>query len=166
MNDGAPIVDVKQLTVDFSTGGGSSVRAVAGVDLTLRRGETLALLGESGSGKSVTLRALMRLHPKSAKFGGSVNVDDRDILAMSDADLARYRGKVVSMIFQDPGLALDPVYKVGDQIAEAVVRHEGVPFAEGKNRALELFKRVRIPSPERRLDNYRTKCPAACGSER
>jgi peptide/nickel transport system ATP-binding protein len=154
VNDLAPIVDVKQLTVDFATGGGNSVRAVAGVDLTLRPGETLALLGESGSGKSVTLRALMRLHPKSARFGGSVNVDGRDILAMSSADLARYRGKIVSMIFQDPGLALDPVYRVGDQIAEAVMRHEGVSRAEGRSRALSLFERVRIPSPERRLDNY------------
>src|SRR5882757_2873179 len=154
MNDGAPIVDVKQLTVDFSTGGGSSVRAVAGVDLTLRRGETLALLGESGSGKSVTLRALMRLHPDSARFGGSVNVDGRDILAMPYGDLARYRGKIVSMIFQDPGLAFDPVYRVGDQIAEAVIRHEGISMQEAKKLALGLFERVRIPSPERRLDNY------------
>ena len=108
MSDVTPIVDVKGLTVDFATGGGGSVRAVAGVDLNLKPGETLALLGESGSGKSVTLRALMRLHPKSAKFGGSVTVDGRDVLAMTPADLARLRGKIVSMIFQDPGLALDP----------------------------------------------------------
>ena len=96
----------------------------------------------------------MRLHPKSARFGGSVVVDGRDILAMPYADLARYRGKIVSMIFQDPGLALDPVYRVGDQIAEAVMRHEGVSRAEARARALGLFERVRIPSPERRLDNY------------
>ena len=130
------------------------MRAVAGVDLSLEKGETLALLGESGSGKSVTLRALMRLHPNSARFGGSVNVDGRDVLAMSMNDLARYRGKVVSMIFQDPGLAFDPVYRVGDQIAEAVVRHEGITMHEAKVRALGLFRRVRIPSPESRLDNY------------
>jgi peptide/nickel transport system ATP-binding protein len=154
MTDSGPIVDVKKLTVDFSTGGGKTVRAVAGVDLSLEKGETLALLGESGSGKSVTLRALMRLHPNSARFGGSVNVDGRDVLAMSMNDLARYRGKVVSMIFQDPGLAFDPVYRVGDQIAEAVVRHEGITMHEAKVRALGLFKRVRIPSPESRLDNY------------
>jgi peptide/nickel transport system ATP-binding protein len=152
--DNGPIVDVKRLTVDFNTGGGKTVRAVAGVDLSLKKGETLALLGESGSGKSVTLRALMRLHPNSARFGGSVNVDGRDVLAMSIADLARYRGKVVAMIFQDPGLAFDPVYKVGDQIAEAVVRHEGISFKDAKARALSLFERVRIPSPERRLENY------------
>lgn len=147
------IVEVKNLSVDFGPKA-KPVRAVAGVDLHLATGETLALLGESGSGKSVTLRALMRLHPKSARMGGSMQVDGRDILAMPYGDLARYRGSIVSMVFQDPGLALDPVYRVGDQIAEAVVRHEGVPFQQGRKRALELFERVRIPSPERRLDNY------------
>jgi len=147
------LVDVKQLTVDFGAGT-KKVRAVDGVDLTLGRGETVALLGESGSGKSVTLRALLRLHPKSAAIGGSVTVDGRDVLAMPPGELAAYRGRTVSMIFQDPGLAFDPVYKVGDQIAEAVKRHDNVSLAEGRKRALELFERVRIPSPERRLDNY------------
>ena len=149
----APMVDVRGLTVDFAAGRGH-VRAVAGVDLTLAPGETLALLGESGSGKSVTLRALMRLHPKSAKIGGSLRVNGQDVLALSPKQLAAYRGPVASMIFQDPGLAFDPVYRIGDQIAEAVMRHEGVSRAEGRKRALEFFERVRIPSPERRLDNY------------
>lgn len=153
MDKSDPIVDVRQLTVDFKAGV-KTVRAVAGVDLMLRRGETVALLGESGSGKSVTLRSLVRLHPKSAKIGGTMQVDGRDVLAMSQSDLARYRGRVVSMVFQDPGLAFDPVYRVGDQIAEAVVRHEGTSFGEARKRALELFERVRIPSPERRLDNF------------
>jgi peptide/nickel transport system ATP-binding protein len=149
----APMVAVEQLTVDFAAGRGH-VRAVAGVDLRLAAGETLALLGESGSGKSVTLRALMRLHPKSARIGGSVSVAGRDVLGLSARDLAAYRGHTASMIFQDPGLAFDPVYRIGDQIAEAVMRHEGLSRAEGRRRALELFERVRIPSPERRLDNY------------
>ena len=149
----SPIVDVRDLTVDFAAGRGS-VRAVCGVDLSLRPGETVALLGESGSGKSVTLRALMRLHPKSAKIGGQVSVDGEDVLAMSPKRLGAFRGKTVSMIFQDPGLAFDPVYTIGDQIAEAVMRHEGCSRAEGRKRALELFERVRIPSPERRLDNF------------
>jgi peptide/nickel transport system ATP-binding protein len=153
MSPTGPIVDVGRLTVDFGAGA-TSVRAVAGVDLTLAKGETVALLGESGSGKSVTLRALMRLHPKSARIGGSVKVDGRDVLAMPARALARYRGSVISMVFQDPGLAFDPVYRVGDQIAEAVVRHTGTSFREGRARALELFERVRIPSPERRLDNF------------
>ena len=153
MNPVAPIVDVQHLTVDFGTGA-RTVRAVAGVDLTLARGETVALLGESGSGKSVTLRALMRLHPKSARIDGSIVVDGHDVLEMPARALARYRGGVVSMVFQDPGLAFDPVYRIGDQIAEAVVRHMGTSLRAGRARALELFERVRIPSPERRLDNY------------
>jgi peptide/nickel transport system ATP-binding protein len=153
MNPVAPIVDVQRLTVDFGTGV-RTVRAVAGVDLTLAKGETVTLLGESGSGKSVTLRALMRLHPKSARIGGSIVVDGHDVLEMPARTLARYRGGVVSMVFQDPGLAFDPVYRIGDQIAEAVVRHMGTSLREGRARALELFERVRIPSPERRLDNY------------
>ena len=153
MSPTAQIVDVRRLTVDFGAGA-KTVRAVAGVDLSLAKGETVALLGESGSGKSVTLRALVRLHPKSARIGGSIAIDGHDVLAMPARELARYRGGVVSMVFQDPGLAFDPVYRVGDQIAEAVVRHAGSSFREGRARALELFERVRIPSPERRLDNY------------
>jgi peptide/nickel transport system ATP-binding protein len=153
MADSDVLVDVRDLTVDFGPLK-KPVRAVAGVDLLLRKGETIALLGESGSGKSVTLRTLLRLHPKSARIGGTVSVIGRDVLAMSAAELAAYRGRMVSMIFQDPGLAFDPVYRVGDQIAEAVKRHDGVSLAEGLKRALELFERVRIPSPERRLDNY------------
>jgi peptide/nickel transport system ATP-binding protein len=149
-----PLVDVRGLTVDF-TGGAKPIRAVSGVDLTLVRGEVLALLGESGSGKTVTLRALMRLLPaKRSRIGGEVRVDGRDVLAMAPKELAAMRGPVVSMIFQEPGIALDPVYRLGDQIAEAVMRHEGVSRAEGRVRALELFERVRIPSAARRLDNY------------
>jgi peptide/nickel transport system ATP-binding protein len=153
MADSDALVDVRQLTVDFGPRK-KQVRAVAGVDLTLKKGETVALLGESGSGKSVTLRSLLRLHPSSARIGGSITVDGRDVLAMPSGALAAFRGRTVSMIFQDPGLAFDPVYKVGDQIAEAVKRHDRVSLAEGRKRALELFERVRIPSPERRLDNY------------
>jgi peptide/nickel transport system ATP-binding protein len=152
-NEASAIVEARNLTVDFAAGRGK-IRAVCGVDLALKPGETLALLGESGSGKSVTLRALMRLHPKSADIGGSVQVNGQDVLALSPSALRAYRGKTVSMIFQDPGLAFDPVYRIGDQIAEAVMRHEGVSRAEGRKRGLELFERVRIPSPERRLDNF------------
>ena len=152
MSDRA-IVDVKGLTVDFPARP-KPVRAVAGVDLALAPGEVLALLGESGSGKSVTLRALMRLLPPRAAVGGSVAVDGRDVKALSARELSAYRGRTIAMIFQEPGLALDPVYPVGHQIAEMVVRHEGVAFAQGRARALELFERVRIPSAARRLDNF------------
>lgn len=148
------LVQVRGLTVDF-LGGRKPVRAVGGVDLDLKAGDALALLGESGSGKSVTLRALMRLLPeKRARIGGDLRVDGQDVLGLGRRSLAAYRGGTVSMIFQDPGLALDPVYRIGDQIAEAVVRHEGASVAAGRARALELFERVHIPSPARRLDAY------------
>jgi peptide/nickel transport system ATP-binding protein len=149
----AAIVAVKGLTVDFP-GRPRPVRAVGGVDLALATGEVLALLGESGSGKSVTLRALMRLLPKRAAVGGTIRVAGHDVPALSARALSAYRGRTIAMIFQEPGLALDPVYPVGDQIAEMVVRHEGTSFAQGRARALELFERVRIPSAARRLGNY------------
>ena len=149
-----PIIDVQDLTVDFH-GGAKPLRAVAGVDLILRPGEVLALLGESGSGKSVTLRALMRLLPEHrAVIGGKILVDGHDVRAMSKRDLPAYRGRTIAMIFQEPGLALDPVYRVGHQITEAVIRHEGASRRDARARALELFERVRIPSAARRLDNY------------
>jgi peptide/nickel transport system ATP-binding protein len=149
-----PLVDVCDLTVDFH-GGAKSLRAVAGVDLSLHPGEVLALLGESGSGKSVTLRALMRLLPeRRAVIGGKIVVDGRDVRAMSKRELTAYRGRTIAMIFQEPGLALDPVYRIGDQIAEAVVRHEGISWRAARARACELFERVRIPLAARRLDNY------------
>ncbi len=150
-----PIVEVRGLHVAFRTGKASPVRAVNGVDIDLARGEVLALLGESGSGKSVTLRALIRLNPSHiTDVEGAIKVAGQDVLALGQDDLQRFRGGTASMIFQDPGLALDPVYRVGDQIAETVCRHKGVSWAEGRKRALELFERVRIPSPARRLDAY------------
>jgi peptide/nickel transport system ATP-binding protein len=131
------------------------VRAVDGVDLQVQRGEVVALIGESGSGKSVTLRSLLRLHtPRHTKMGGQMRVGEHDVLALSPGALADYRGRVASMIFQEPLLALDPVYTVGAQIVESIRRHENVSAAQAQQRALELFERVRIPSPERRLQAY------------
>jgi peptide/nickel transport system ATP-binding protein len=154
----APIVEVEELSVDFLRADRTSpkpVRAVADVTLTLRPGEVLALLGESGSGKSVTLRALMRLLPeRRAVIGGRIKVDGHDVLALSGRDLSAYRGRSIAMIFQEPGLALDPIYRIGDQIAEAVMRHDGVSQREARARALTLFERVRIPSAAQRLNNY------------
>jgi peptide/nickel transport system ATP-binding protein len=152
--DDMPLVDVRGLTVTF-TGGRRPVRAVDGVDLQLRRGEVVALIGESGSGKSVTLRSLLRLHPpRRSTMTGRMVVAGQDVLGLSPAALADYRGRVASMIFQEPLLALDPVYSVGAQIVESIRRHEKVTAAQASQRALELFERVRIPSPERRLQAY------------
>jgi peptide/nickel transport system ATP-binding protein len=147
-------VDIRGLTVTF-TGGRKPVRAVGGVDLQVQRGEVVALIGESGSGKSVTLRSLLRLHtPRRTQMGGQLRVGGQDVLKMSSSQLADYRGKVTSMIFQEPLLALDPVYTVGAQIVESIRRHEKVSAEAAHQRALELFERVRIPSPERRLAAY------------
>ena len=147
-------VELKHLRVEFRAPG-KRIEAVNGVDLQLRQGEVVALIGESGSGKSVTLRTMLRLHPeRRTRMGGQVRVAGRDVLAMSQGELNDFRGKVASMIFQEPLLALDPVYSVGAQIVESIRRHEKVTAAEAQKRALELFEHVRIPSPERRLQAY------------
>ncbi|MCW5238960.1 ABC transporter ATP-binding protein [Verminephrobacter eiseniae] len=150
------MVRLRDLGVTFSgSGGGKPVRAISGVSLQVQRGEVLALIGESGSGKSVTMRTLLRLHPeRRTRIDGLVEVAGRAVLALSQRELADFRGKVASMIFQEPLLALDPVYPIGAQIVESIRRHESVTRAEARQRALALFERVQIPSPERRLAAY------------
>ena len=148
-----PLVDVSDLNIRFS--GERTVHAVNNLSFSLGEGEVLGLLGESGSGKSVTLRALMRLLPrKRTEITGQIRVAGRDVLALDDEELSAFRGQTVSMIFQEPALALDPVYTIGRQIAETVVRHEGKSQSEAKARALEMLEVVRIPSARRRLDSY------------
>jgi len=149
-----PLVSIRNLEVDYQAGA-KTVQALSGVSLDVARGEAVALIGESGSGKSVTLRALMRLHPpRRTRMRGEMIVDGRDVLGMNARELAALRGPVVSMVFQEPLLALDPVYTLGRQIEEMVRRHTGKSAAEARARALSLFERVRIPSPERRLQAY------------
>jgi len=147
-------VELKDLRVEFLAPG-KRIEAVNGVDLQLRQGEVVALIGESGSGKSVTLRTVMRLHTeRNTRITGTLDVNGKNVLGMNPRTLADLRGKEVAMIFQEPLLALDPVYTVGAQIVEAIRRHEGVDKAEARARALALFEKVRIPSPERRLAAY------------
>jgi peptide/nickel transport system ATP-binding protein len=130
----SPIVIIEDLHVRFH--GERTVYALNGVDITLEQGEVLGLLGESGSGKSVTLRALLRmLPPRRSRIEGSIRLDGEDVLALDEASLEQIRGGVASMIFQEPMLALDPVYTLGDQIAETVVRQRGANWAEGRRRA-------------------------------
>ena len=149
----APLVDIRDLTIRFT--GERTVHAVNGVSLSVGEGEVLGLLGESGSGKSVTMRALMRLLPKRRTvISGSVHAAGQDVLAMDDATLSAFRGRTVSMIFQEPALALDPVYTIGHQISESVMRHEGASKQAAMARALEMLELVRIPSARRRLDAY------------
>jgi peptide/nickel transport system ATP-binding protein len=149
-----PILEIQDLRVTFKDGS-KSLRAVDGVDLSLGRGEVVALLGESGSGKTVTLRSILRLHnERITKVEGRITVAGQDVLALRGRALSAFRGGTVSMVFQEPMLALDPVYTVGNQIVEAILSHETIPKAQARARALELFERVRIPSPARRLEAY------------
>jgi peptide/nickel transport system ATP-binding protein len=148
-----PMIDIRDLSVTFNRGR-KPVKAVNGVSLSVGAGEVVALLGESGSGKSVTMRSLLRLHPKGTTIEGAMSVDGRDVMGLSKGDLGNLRGAVVSMVFQEPRLALDPVYTLGRQIEETIMRHEKVSRKVAAERALSLFQKVRIPSPERRLQNY------------
>jgi peptide/nickel transport system ATP-binding protein len=149
-----PLVEVKDLTVKF-VGRETTTRAVNGVTFDLMPGEVLCIIGESGSGKSVTLRALLKLlPPKHSVLSGHVRVGEHVILAMNDRQLRDIRGSLVSMISQEPMTALDPVYTIGDQIAETVMRHEGCSKRAGLMRAFELLQLVKVPSPERRLKAY------------
>ncbi|NYS25488.1 ABC transporter ATP-binding protein [Rhodobacteraceae bacterium 2376] len=150
----APLLEVENLHVDFISRAGRTP-AVRDVSFGLAPGEVLCILGESGSGKSVTLRALMRLLPQGrSEIRGQVRFQGEDVLKMPRRALNMLRGARISMIFQEPMTALDPVFTIGDQIAETVIRHTGASREKAMARALELLELVRIPSAERRLKAY------------
>jgi len=150
----APLLAVKDLHVEFLTRDGI-VKAVNGITFTLERGKVLAILGESGSGKSVTLRSLIRLLPKvRTRITGEVTLKGRQLYELSDRDVQNLRGSLVAMAFQEPMTALDPVYTAGEQIVETLVRHQHMTREQARRRALELFELVQIPSPVRRLKSY------------
>jgi peptide/nickel transport system ATP-binding protein len=130
------------------------ISVVNGVSFALDRGQVLCLLGESGSGKSVTMRALIRLFPETARLSGRISIDGIDVLSLRDEQMRAVRGSLVSMIFQEPMTAFDPVFTVGTQIAETIVYHDGVSFHDANKRALELLELVQVPSPKRRLAAY------------
>ena len=149
-----PILQVRDLHVRFVTRE-RTVHAVNGVSFDLAKGEVLGILGESGSGKSVTLRAIQKLlPPRRTVLGGEILLDGQDVLKMPEKQLSRLRGAKVAMIFQEPATAFDPVYSIGDQICETIVQHEGIAWSAARARALELLELVRIPSARSRLDNY------------
>ena len=148
-----PLISIKNLEVKFINQD-ATVYAVNGVDIKLERGKVLTILGESGSGKSVTMRSILRLLPPKASLSGSIIVDGENVIEMSQDQLSNMRGRDVSMIFQEPMVAFDPVYKVGYQIAETVVRHLGTSFEDAIARAKELFDLVQIPSAKSRLSAY------------
>ncbi|MBE89191.1 MAG: dipeptide ABC transporter ATP-binding protein DppD [Rhodospirillaceae bacterium] len=140
---------VKFVTPDYS------VHAVNNVSFSLKRGEVLSVLGESGSGKSVTLSAIQRLLPENiTSVDGSIKINDEEILSMSAKRLNRLRGKQISMIFQEPATSFDPVFSIGQQITECMRHHAGFSLRKANKRALELLDLVRIPSAKDRLNNY------------
>ncbi len=148
------LLDVRDLHVHFATEDGV-VRAVDGVSFELERGKVLGIVGESGSGKSVTAMTILGLtRGVNAKFEGSVEYRGEDLLTKSEAELRRFRGNEIAMIFQDPMTSLNPVYKVGMQIAEAIETHEDIDRRTARNRAVQLLRQVGIPHPDERVDDY------------
>ncbi len=148
------LLEVNDLKTHFRTDDGV-VRAVDGVSFTVDKGQTLGIVGESGSGKSVTCLTIMGLNPRrSAMMSGQALWKGEDLLTASPRRLREIRGNEIAMIFQDPMTSLNPVHKIGDQLAEAMRLHEDVSKKRAWARALELLKAVGIPRPERRLDDY------------
>jgi peptide/nickel transport system ATP-binding protein len=150
--NGKPLLDVRDLRVEYLTGKGP-VRAVDGVSFVIRPGEVVGLAGESGSGKSTVAHAITRiLHPPAVITGGDVHFEERDVLAMGDAELARFRWREVSMVFQSAMNALNPVMTINDQIVDTITAHEEVSRKEARERAAALLDVVGIET--RRLDAY------------
>ena len=147
------LLAVRDLTISFDTIVGSA-QAVSGSNFTIGAGERVGMVGESGSGKSLTGLALLGLTPRAAQGGGSVLLNGRDLLTLSRKELQRTRGQEVSMIFQEPMTALDPVFTVGQQIAATFRTHQPVTRAEAKQRSIDLLAEVGIPEPRRRYDEY------------
>src|SRR6202795_3578208 len=150
-----PLIEIEGLRVIFHGDDGRTTHAVDRVDLSVANGATLGLVGESGCGKSVTSLAIMGLLSKqSAEVTGSVRFDGFDLLEVPDQTLRDLRGNRLAMIFQDPMTPLNPSFTIGDQIIETILRHRGGPRNAARVRAIELLRRVHIPSPERRIDEY------------
>jgi oligopeptide/dipeptide ABC transporter ATP-binding protein len=150
----SPILTVADLRVSFTTDEGV-VHAVDGVSFEVDPGEVVAVVGESGSGKSVTAQTLIGLtRAPNATISGSVTFDGRELTGLPDSELRGVRGEHIAMIFQDPMTSLNPVYRVGDQIAEMIRAHRDIPKSEARSRAVELLRSVGIPNPERRVRDY------------
>ncbi|MCG2670227.1 ABC transporter ATP-binding protein [Bradyrhizobium sp. GCM10023182] len=149
------VLDVKNLKTVFFTNSGL-FKAVDDVSFTVKRGETLAIVGESGCGKSVTALSLMRLvsDPPGRIVGGSIMLEGTDLLALDEAAMRKIRGNRISMIFQEPMTSLNPVIRIGDQIVEAVRLHRNLSTKEARNIAVEMLHLVRIPEPARRAREY------------
>ena len=149
----APVLEVEHLSIEFWVDG-TWYPAVIDASFELNAGEVLAIVGESGSGKSTTAMSLMGLLPRNSHVGGSIKVDGRQLVGIDDRSLRQIRGREVSVIFQEPMTALNPVYTVGFQIAEMLRSHQAMAPKAARRRAIELLEMVEIPDPERRVDAY------------
>ncbi len=149
-----PLLQVKDLKTHFFTASGVA-KAVDGVTFSLDSGQTLGIVGESGSGKSVTSNSIMRLLPKNGRIvGGEILFEDKDIAKLKISDMLDIRGKDISMIFQDPMTALDPVFTIGSQIMEVINAHQKLSKKEARDYAIKVLGMVGIPDPEKRLKSY------------
>ncbi|MFI3252780.1 MAG: ABC transporter ATP-binding protein [Eubacteriales bacterium] len=149
------LLDVKNLEVSFHTYSGE-VKAVRNISFDLKRGETIAIVGESGSGKSVTSKAIMQLihKPGEIKSTSSIKLEDKELVGLSYNEMRKYRGEQVSMIFQDALASLNPTRRIGQQVAESLIIHHGVPKKEALLQAVEMLRLVKVPDPERRARQY------------
>jgi len=149
-----PLLSIENLAVTFRSFNGT-VNAVRSLSLDIEQGETHCLVGESGCGKSVSSFAIMGLLPGTGKItNGTITFDGSDITTLSERELRSIRGRDIAMIFQDPMTSLNPVYRCGDQVMEAILLHQNVNNTEARKRCIELFHQVKIPDPEQRVDNY------------
>lgn len=153
-NNNENILEIKGLKTQFFTEAGV-VRAVDGIDINVRRGEVLGLVGESGCGKSVTSLSIMRLVGQPGKIvEGQIVFDNEDLLKLSESQMIRIRGNRISMIFQQPQSCLNPVFKIGDQLSEVLFIHQDLGKEAGQKRAIQLLNMVGIPEPESRVNAY------------
>ena len=152
----APLLELRNLSTHYvGQGGARVVRAVDDVSFTLRAGETLGIVGESGSGKSTLALSLMRVLPPAARIvGGQLLLEGRDLVTAPEDEMRHIRGKRIAMILQDPMASLNPLFTIGDQVAEPLRIHEGMARRPAWQKAIDLLKAVRIPSPETRVRQY------------
>ena len=150
-----PLLKIENVEVNFRTVTGL-VKAVRGTSFEVAKGETLAIVGESGSGKSVTARAIMSMLAENAAVGSDTRIwfDGEDISNYSELQMQKIRGNRISMIFQEPLTSLNPIYTVGDQVAEIIQVHRSMSKKAARKEVLQLFKEVQLPNPEARLDQY------------
>jgi peptide/nickel transport system ATP-binding protein len=149
-----PLLEVENLGIAMGRADGGATKIVNDVSFALGRGETLGIVGESGSGKSLLSLAIMGLLPAAAEVSGRIALDGRELTKLSDDEMGEVRGRRIGMIFQEPMTALNPAMRVGDQIAEGLIRHRVLGRAAARERAVELLDRVRIPNPRGRADAY------------